>query len=201
MISDDASIVGEDVLNSLPITASKVLVLGAGNYGTCLAQHLADLGHEVDLWSRSPQICQAINSTRKNPKYLPNFTLSPSIRAISNISPQSYREYQAIVIATPTQSFREVLGPMRSLLSSEQLLISAAKGIEIGSLKLPLEIVSEVLGKVIGEAAVVLSGPSFAIEVIQHQTDSGVGGIKKRKRCNRRSKIVPCRTFSRLYIA
>jgi glycerol-3-phosphate dehydrogenase (NAD(P)+) len=150
-------------------TSSAAMVLGAGNYGTCLAQHLAEKGNLVYIWTRSAETAEAINQKHKNPKYLSQITLSSRIRAISILDGNVLREVGPIVLATPTQSMREVLGLIRPHLTSSHLLISACKGIEIGSLKLPADIIAEVLGDKVGERSAVLSGPSFAAEVVSRQ--------------------------------
>ncbi len=64
----------------------KILVLGAGNFGTCLAQHLAEKGYQVTMWSRSEDVANTINATHKNPKYLNTTNLSPRLSATSIIN-------------------------------------------------------------------------------------------------------------------
>lgn len=64
----------------------KVLVLGSGNFGTCLADHLATLDHEVTMWCRSRNVADEINSTHKHPKYLKGYDLSPKLKATSTLS-------------------------------------------------------------------------------------------------------------------
>ena len=48
----------------------RILVLGAGNFGTCLAQHLAEQGYHVTIWTRSTEVADSINQSQKNPNYL-----------------------------------------------------------------------------------------------------------------------------------
>jgi glycerol-3-phosphate dehydrogenase (NAD(P)+) len=146
-----------------------VLVLGSGNFGTCLAQHLAESGKKVLIWTRSEGTAQAINQTHKNPKYLNTVTLSDRISATSNISAESVSGCRTIVFAIPTQAMRETVRVLKPFLTSGHLLICANKGIEVASLKLPGDIVSEELGEKFGARIVVLSGPSFASEIITHQ--------------------------------
>lgn len=145
----------------------KVLVLGAGNFGTCLAQHLAQLGHQVTLWARSASVVSEINQSRRNPKYLTQFELHPSISARGNLSKDLLRKQQVIVSAIPTQYTRDSLESLVGNLSPDCLLITAAKGIENKTLAFPRAIMSQVLGESWKPKIVVLSGPSFAIEVMQ----------------------------------
>jgi len=72
-----------------------------------------------------------------------------------------------LLFAIPTQSMRDVLGKLKGRVTSKHLLVFTNKGIENGTYDLPCDIVTDVFGKEIGESAVFLSGPSFAIEVVQ----------------------------------
>ena len=64
-----------------------IIVLGAGNFGTCLAQHLAERGHQVTIWARSQRVCEAINRERRNPRYLSHISLHPNISSVDVLSP------------------------------------------------------------------------------------------------------------------
>lgn len=147
----------------------KILVLGSGNFGTCLAQHLAEKGYHVTLWTRSPEVAEAINTSRKNPKYLSTINLSPRLSATSNIDAAVMEHVSVVVHVTPLQTMREVLKKLKPYWHDELLLVCAAKGIEVGTQKLPRDIISDVLGREIGETAVFMSGPSFASEIAAHQ--------------------------------
>lgn len=147
----------------------KILVLGSGNFGTCLAQHLAEKGYHVTLWTRSPEVAEAINTSRKNPKYLSTINLSPRLSATSNIDAALLEQMSVVVHATPLQTMRAVLKSLKPYWRNDLLLVCAAKGIEIGTQKLPRDIISDVLGREVGETAVFLSGPSFASEIAAHQ--------------------------------
>ncbi|MEY4630023.1 MAG: hypothetical protein RIQ81_143 [Pseudomonadota bacterium] len=148
----------------------RILVMGAGNFGTCLAQHLAEKGHPVTIWARSPEIATGINQNRKNPKYLTALTLSSRITAINNITDDVLREHRIIVLATAAQALSEVLKILAAHgVTRDHLLVCAAKGIEVSTMRLPGQMISDALGEDTGKKAVFLSGPSFASEVASHQ--------------------------------
>ena len=90
----------------------KVLVLGAGNFGTCLANHLAIEGHDVSLWARSREVVESINKERKNPKYLSTITLAPTLRAINTLDASTFNDLHALIVAVPMQAMRNVLTPI-----------------------------------------------------------------------------------------
>jgi glycerol-3-phosphate dehydrogenase (NAD(P)+) len=148
-------------------TVEKVLVLGAGNFGTCLANHLAHEGKNVVIWARDKTVVDSINNHHKNPKYLNTINLAPTLGAINHINDEIMDSIDALVVAIPMQAMRQVLEPLRTKLSAQKLLICSVKGIEISTGALPLQIYDEIFGKEIAHKAVVLSGPSFAIEVAQ----------------------------------
>jgi glycerol-3-phosphate dehydrogenase (NAD(P)+) len=146
-----------------------ILVLGAGNFGTSLAQHLATKGANVHLWDHLKEVTDCIRETKHNPKCLSHIELSDRIQAFHDKNAFDLSSCQAIVIAIPTQFLRSVMESFRDLITNKHLLICAAKGIEENTLKLPVEIIEEVLGTDIGQNSVVLSGPSFAEELIRGQ--------------------------------
>src|ERR1700749_4789722 len=71
-----------DVPPRLPSLISRVLILGSGNFGSCLADHLADNEHRVSLWCRSAGVAESFNRDHKNPKYLKDHTFPETIEAI-----------------------------------------------------------------------------------------------------------------------
>lgn len=146
-----------------------ILVLGAGNFGTCLAQHLADKGYHVTVWTRSEEIVHAINKTHRNPKYLSTINLSPRLSATHIIDADLVARTRVVVHATPTQTMREVLGMLKPYWRKELPLVCAAKGIEMDTLLLPGDIIAKVLGQDAARTATFLSGPSFATEIAARQ--------------------------------
>ncbi len=145
----------------------RVLVVGSGNFGTCLACHLARSGHTVTLWSRDAAVVEGINLHHRNPSYLASILLPPTLKATLDLE-EAIAEAEVIVLSIPTQAMRSVLLPLQGKIREAQLLVSASKGIEIGTHYLVSDIVREILGEEIASKMVVLSGPSFAIEVAQN---------------------------------
>lgn len=134
----------------------KIGIIGAGAWGTALAQVLA-IGGEVLLWAFEPEVVDAINISHENPLYLPGTRLSSAIRATGDLADMAACE--ALLIVAPAQHVRGILG---RLASSATPLVLCAKGIEAGSGKL----MSQVAGEAAPDAPLaVLSGPTFAHEV------------------------------------
>jgi len=137
----------------------KVGVIGAGAWGTALAQTAA-AGGEVLLWARDPALAETINRTRANPSYLAGVPLSGRIRATPAL--HDLAACDTLLVVTPAQFVRSVLAQA----PAGRTLVLCAKGIEAETGLL----MSEVAPQVRPEAPVaVLSGPSFAHEVAAGQ--------------------------------
>ena len=132
-------------------------VIGAGAWGTALAQMLSSDGRDVVLWAFEPEVVTAINSEQRNPLYLPSASLAPTIRATGNLA--DFAGIDAVLVVTPAQVLGRVLG---GLSRPPRDLVLCSKGIEAGTGKLMNDVAREASP---GSAIAVLSGPTFAHEV------------------------------------
>ena len=162
-----------------------ILVLGAGNFGTCLGHHLAEKGYRVTIWCRSKEVADAIQACHKNPKYLSTINLSKRLSATSMISAELLASVQVVVHATPLQTMRSVLQQLAPFWRRDLRLVCAAKGIEMGSLALPGRVVADELGSDAAHHATILSGPTFASEMIVHQPTAVTAASKDRASARR----------------
>ncbi|THV07618.1 glycerol-3-phosphate dehydrogenase [Dendrothele bispora CBS 962.96] len=155
---------------------SKVLVFGAGNFGSCLADHLGDSEHEVFLWAREAELINHFNEFHRNPSYLRDHQFSTNIEAVGPEIPgkELIDKMDVLLFAIPTQFLRENLTKLRPNLDDKRLplLIFVNKGIEIGTHALTLEIIADTCGSDVAKAATFISGPSFAKEIVQRQPTS-----------------------------
>jgi len=140
-------------------------VLGAGRWGTALANLLVRKQCDVLLWAYEPEVAESINREHRNPLYAPGASLDPSLRATSDAA-AAVSGRDVIVSVSPSQLVRRVLSPLAGVVDSAALVVGASKGIEIDTLKTMSQVSEEVLP---GRPYVVLSGPSFAEEVEQRQ--------------------------------
>jgi glycerol-3-phosphate dehydrogenase (NAD(P)+) len=140
---------------------SRIAVLGAGAWGTALALSLARRGgHELILWSHSPALAEQLNDVGENLPYLPGFTLPVDIMVTSDL-PGAIFEADILLCVTPSQHLRGVLTNIAPLLTRNQIIVSASKGIEdVSYLRM-----SQVVAAITDNPCAVLSGPSFAQEV------------------------------------
>ncbi len=143
-------------------------VLGAGSFGTCLAILLAEKGHQVDLWARDEHLVDAIATGRRNPRYLTDFALPDAIRPTASLE-QALDDKELVISVVPSHAVREVWGKGCELVRPDALIVSASKGIEVGSGKLVSEILMETVPREMHDRLCFLSGPSFAREIAERR--------------------------------
>ncbi len=146
----------------------KIGVLGAGSWGTALADCLARNGHRVALWSHEAEVASGIESTSRNDSYLPGVELAPSLRASTDME-EVLDGAEVVVSVSPSEFVRAVMERARACLSGRPVLVSASKGLELGTDLRMSEVLVEVLGTEFAAGCVVLSGPSFAAELAKRQ--------------------------------
>jgi len=144
-----------------------IAVLGAGSFGTCLAL-LCARNHEVEIWSRDPELAERINRERRNPRYLSDLEIPPNVHATSDLA-DALKDRELVICAIPSQFVREVMTRADRALSDTSILMSTVKGIEIGTCMLMDEVFRDVLDPVHHPRLTFLSGPSFAREVADGQ--------------------------------
>lgn len=148
----------------------KVVVLGAGSWGTALAIVLAENGHDTLIWSHRADQALEINEQHTNKKYLPNTVLPQNLKATHDLQAAA-KHAQTIVMAVPTKGIREVCANISEFMSEKALFVHVSKGIEPDSLLRISELMRESLHENVVGDIVVLSGPSHAEEVVlQHPT-------------------------------
>ena len=132
-------------------------VIGAGAWGTALAQMLASDGRDVLIWAREAELVAEINSARTNSLFLPSATLSDTIRATGDLGEMAGLD--ALLVVTPAQHMGSVLAAMPD---HPRDLVLCSKGIEAGTGRLMNHVARDAAP---GSAIAVLSGPTFAHEV------------------------------------
>ncbi|WP_427452935.1 NAD(P)H-dependent glycerol-3-phosphate dehydrogenase [Litorimonas sp. WD9-15] len=143
------------------MTQVNAIVLGAGSWGTALAQLLASNGHAVTLWMRDAEQAAAINETRQNAKYLPDAPLHENITATAELP--NFAAAKLCLSVIPAQHTRGQLEAFATHIPDGLPVILCSKGIEIST----LDFMNEVLAETVPQASrFVLSGPSFAKDVV-----------------------------------
>ena len=141
---------------------SYIAVIGAGSWGTTLACLLAEKRYDVSLWAYEKEIVDEINGSRVNSIYLSDVILPVNLKATNNIR-DAVKEAHYVLNVVPTQFTRSIFKEAEKYISKDAVIISASKGIEQGTLLT----VSAILKDITGRKIAVLSGPSFAKEVLK----------------------------------
>ena len=137
----------------------KVGIIGAGSFGTALAQTIAHNVDEVYLYLRRQNLADSINSTGFNSEYYPNTKLLDNIIATTDLN--DLTECKVIFLSLPSSVFRLILPDLKDVVRKDTILVTTAKGIEYPSLKTMGNIVEEYFD----DSYVALSGPNFASEI------------------------------------
>ena len=141
---------------------SYIAVIGAGSWGTTLAHLLSSKGFEIALWVYEKELSEEIRQTRINNVYLPDIELPDNIHVTGSLE-EAMKKARYIVNAVPAQYTRSIFKEVLPYIIDEAIIISVAKGIERGTLLT----VSSILKELSAHPVAVLSGPSFAKEVIK----------------------------------
>lgn len=139
-------------------------VVGAGAWGTALADLLASNGHETTIWAYERDVVESINTAHTN-RFLQSASLDPSLRATSDL-PGALGGAELVLFATPSHHLRRIAHEGAPSIAPGAIIAVASKGIEQGTLSLMTAVVET---EAPGRAVVGISGPSFAAEVVARQ--------------------------------
>ena len=140
-------------------------VVGAGAWGTALADLLVRNGHDVKLWAFEPDVVESINGKNENNRFLAGHHLAAGIQALNDVE-ETVDDAELVVFATPSHVLRSIARLAVKALPDDAPLVVATKGIEKNTLCLMTEVVEQEASTA---TVVALSGPSFATEVISRQ--------------------------------
>ncbi len=143
----------------------KIAVLGAGSWGTTLALHMARMGYPVRLWEFRPDAVRIMQQDRENKEFLPDHPFPDNLKVFEHIG-DAVGDAEVCLAVVPSHAMRETTERLIGLLPSDCTVVSAAKGVEQGTLMRMSEVWLDVLGANFSlERFVCLTGPSHAEEV------------------------------------
>lgn len=159
-------------------------VVGAGAWGTALADLLARNGHEVRLWAREPEVIESVNAHHENAVFLAGARLDPRVVAVADLA-SACRGAALVLFATPSHVLRAIARAAAPAIEPSATIVVATKGVERDTLAVMSDVLAEQFPK---HSVVALSGPSFAAEVAARQptavvaasTDAGAAATVQR---------------------
>jgi glycerol-3-phosphate dehydrogenase (NAD(P)+) len=140
---------------------TKIGVIGAGSWGTALANLLGGSGHAVTIWDVNGELLDEMRASRENRRYLPGIKLLDRV-SVAASAYEAVANADILLFVVPAQHFRSALTSALPLVDPQTIIVNAAKGIEQGSLKTISQIAAECAPN---HTYAVLSGPSHAEEV------------------------------------
>lgn len=141
-----------------------VAVIGAGSWGTALAQVAARNGHDVKLWARRGDVARGVNEAHRNPDYLSDAELSQRVTASVDLA-EVIRGADAVVSVTPSKFVRGTAEALRDAGIGEDVpVVICTKGVEGETGMVPVQIFDDAIGSSYRLAA--LSGPNHAEEIV-----------------------------------
>lgn len=143
---------------------SKIGVIGAGSWGTTLANLLAEKGYRVDLWVREEEVYHQIKKERINHLFLPGMKLVSQINPVRSFE-EALKDKELILLVVPSHVFREVITHIKPYLKKDMALMAASKGIENDTLMTMSQVAEDILPHEYTEHFACLAGPSFSKEV------------------------------------
>lgn len=143
---------------------TEIGVIGAGSWGTALANIVAEKGYKIHLWVREEEVYHQIKEERVNRLFLPGTKLVPQLIPVRTYE-EACRKKELVVVVVPSHVFREVITGIKPYLALDAPLVVATKGIENGTLMTMSEVTRDVLPAVDADRFACLAGPSFAKEV------------------------------------
>lgn len=146
---------------------NKVAVIGAGSWGSVLANVLVQNGLKVQVWTRESEQVKELNEQHTNRHYLPDLQYDPRLVATDDLA-VAVTQKDVVIIAVPTKAIRTVAGQIAQTLQQQEkkpVIVHVSKGLELNTHKRISQIISEEISRTNRQAIVVLSGPSHAEEV------------------------------------
>jgi glycerol-3-phosphate dehydrogenase (NAD(P)+) len=169
----------------------KSAVIGAGAWGSALANVLAANGHAVELWAREPDVVDSVNASRENRRFLPGVAVNAAVHATGSIS-DALGDADVVIYVAPSHALREVAASGAGCVHRDAVLVVASKGIERGTLSIMSDVVADTVPS---RPVVALSGPSFAAEVANGQPTAVVAASKDLESASRVQRALSSDVF------
>ena len=169
----------------------QISVIGAGAWGTALAQIQSQAGRDVTLWARETSVVESIKEHGENKVYLPGIQLSETLEITDSLS-RAVEHADILLLVTPAQYLRGSLESMRDVAAEGKPMVICSKGIEIETGKMLSQVMEEVLPEA---TCAVLTGPTFAREIAQGLPSAVTIATHDRDVASELSENLACRTL------
>ena len=172
----------------------KASVIGGGSWGSAFALHLGKLDIKTRLWIREKDVYEETLQFKENRAFLSGFVFPPTVTFFHNME-EAVASSDVVFIAVPSKFSRQIYEKLAAHLSSDHKIVSLTKGIEEGSLKRMSEVMEEVFSPFFTPHIAVLSGPSFAKEVVENHPTAVVLASKEEDLAKKAQHLISSPTF------
>ena len=174
----------------------KISIIGGGSFGTALAQIFCDNKHEVLIREINPEFVDKINNDHLHPFF--NVSIPTQIKATLSLD-ETVNFSDIIILCVPTKVMRFVIKEIKDVIKSPKIFVNVSKGIEPESSKLVSEILEEELSNKFIKGFVVVSGPSFADEIISRKVTTLVSASENEEDAKLLQGLLANEKYIRVY--
>jgi len=172
----------------------KITIVGTTIWGKTLGVVLAQKGLQVRLWARTEEEAAELRKTGSNSALLPGITFPPQL-SITSLLDEALAGVGAVIIAVPSQTMRRNIRMVQSYLNGSMMIISAAKGLEMGSNKRMSQVIAEEIPPRFWPNICVLSGPNLSREIIRGLPAASVVAAEDEAVARKAQKLLACPNF------
>jgi glycerol-3-phosphate dehydrogenase (NAD(P)+) len=174
--------------------SEKIAVIGSGSWGTTLAILAARAGRDTWLWARTPEEAEMFNLRRENSRFLPGVPFPDSLR-VSADEAEVLADAAVVLLVSTAQRMRDNVRHLRDQFPPDAILLSCAKGLELGTLKRMTTVIREEVPEAMQDNAGTLSGPNLAREIAAGMPASTVVAMENQAKAKVAQKLLNTSTF------
>ncbi|MFC2002079.1 NAD(P)H-dependent glycerol-3-phosphate dehydrogenase [Chloroflexota bacterium] len=172
----------------------KIAIIGTTTWGTTLALMLAQKGLEVRLWARTEREATELRNAGPNPNQFPGITFPPHLLITSQVD-EALANVKTVILAVPSQSMRQNINLIESHLTKSIIVVSASKGLEIGSDKRMSQVIAEEINPHFRSNICVMSGPNLSREVVRNLPAATVAAAEDRNVARKVQRLLTTPNF------
>ena len=173
---------------------TKIAIIGTTSWGITLAIILARKGLRVNLWARTEREASKLSKQGPNPNQFPEASFPPPLTVTSHLN-EALADVKAVILVVPSQTMRQNIQLAASHLSKSMLIISASKGLEVGSGKRMTQVIAEEINPHFHSNICVLSGPNLAREVLRNLPAASVVAAQDKGTAHKAQKLLTTANF------
>lgn len=172
----------------------KITIIGTTSWGITLGLMLANKGQEVRLWARTEREANKLRKKGPDPARFPDVTFPPQLIITSQIG-EALEDINAVIMAVPSATMRQNISQVESHLTKSALVVSAAKGLEIGSNKRMSQVIAEEINTRFQSNICVLSGPNLSREIIHNLPAAAVVAAEDQATARKAQRLLTTPNF------